>query len=55
MLRLYGVVTPVAERQVRGAIEHFYASRVAENAIVEELLEETKEVDEAPKRDKPKG
>ncbi|MET0305511.1 MAG: helix-turn-helix domain-containing protein [Solirubrobacterales bacterium] len=41
-----GAVSPAGEQQVRGAIEHFYASTVKDDPPIETLLEETKKEDE---------
>lgn len=42
-----GTVELVNERQVRGAIEHFYASLVLDDHLVQTMLEATREEDEA--------
>jgi DNA-binding transcriptional ArsR family regulator len=41
VLRKCDAVAVVEEKQVRGAVEHFYVSKVADNAAVEAMLEET--------------
>jgi Helix-turn-helix domain len=41
------VVSLVGEQQVRGAMEHFYASEVSDSAWVRNLLKRTQESDEA--------
>jgi DNA-binding transcriptional ArsR family regulator len=43
----YGLISNVGERQVRGAMEHFYRSNVSRVALVRQLLESTREADEA--------
>ncbi len=43
----YRLISKVGERQVRGAMEHFYSSNVSRVASVRELLESTREADEA--------
>lgn len=47
ILESFGALKKVRERQVRGAIEHFYASQVGENPSVVALLKATKDSDEA--------
>jgi len=42
-----GTVELVREQQVRSAVEHFYASLVAEDELVLRMLDETREEDEA--------
>lgn len=46
VLRNYCVVKLVDEQPVRGAIEHFYESKVADSPIVQAILEETRAEDE---------
>jgi DNA-binding transcriptional ArsR family regulator len=46
VLRNYGAVEPVSERQARGAIEHFYDSAIEDSPSIENLLEETREADD---------
>jgi DNA-binding transcriptional ArsR family regulator len=46
VLRLCGAVKPAGERQVRGAIEHFYETTIEDDPPIEALLEETREADE---------
>lgn len=41
----FGALKGAGEEQVRGAIEHFYTSEVADNPAVEALLEATEESD----------
>lgn len=43
----YRLISKVGERQARGAMEHFYSSNVSRIASVRELLERTREADEA--------
>jgi DNA-binding transcriptional ArsR family regulator len=45
MLLLRRGTALVRTRRVRGAVEHFYASRVADNQAVRALLEETRRPD----------
>lgn len=45
LLRL-GAAERAGERQVRGAVEHFYDSTIEEDPPIETLLEETREVDD---------
>jgi DNA-binding transcriptional ArsR family regulator len=52
VLHRLGVVQEVTQEQVRGALEHFYASAVKGNPPIQALLEETKEADEASGRRK---
>lgn len=47
ILEGFGALKKVGEGQVRGAIEHFYASQVGDNPSVIALLEATKDSDEA--------
>ena len=42
----FEALEPTGEQQVRGAIEHFYASTVEDDPPIETLLEETREADE---------
>jgi DNA-binding transcriptional ArsR family regulator len=54
----YKAIECVAERQVRGAMEHFYASQVADVAWLRGVLSRTQESDEArlwPKGKRPGG
>jgi DNA-binding transcriptional ArsR family regulator len=46
VLKRFGAVEPAGEKQVRGAIEHFYDSTIEDDPPIETLLEETREVDE---------
>jgi DNA-binding transcriptional ArsR family regulator len=46
VLRKFGVVALVNEQQVRGAIEHFYVSQVADHPSVRKMLDETEAEDE---------
>jgi DNA-binding transcriptional ArsR family regulator len=46
ILRKLGALEPAGERQVRGAIEHFYKSTIENDPPIEALLEETRELDE---------
>jgi DNA-binding transcriptional ArsR family regulator len=46
VLRRLGAVKPVREQMVRGAVEHFYASAIEDDAPIETLLEETRAADE---------
>lgn len=41
-----GAVEPAGERQIRGAIEHFYETTIKNDPPIEALLEETREADE---------
>lgn len=47
VLAKLGVIECVKEVQVRGAIEHFYVSRVGDIPWLREVLERTRESDEA--------
>jgi len=42
----FGVLKSAGEQPVRGAIEHFYVSQVADDPAIKALLESTKESDE---------
>jgi DNA-binding transcriptional ArsR family regulator len=46
VLRRCGAVEVVQETQVRGAVEHFYASKVDDNELVEAMLGKTEAEDE---------
>jgi DNA-binding transcriptional ArsR family regulator len=46
VLRRLGALKPAGERQVRGAVEHFYDSTIEGDPPIEALLDETREVDE---------
>lgn len=46
VLRICGAVEPAGERQVRGAIEHFFEVAIEDDPPIEALLEETREADE---------
>jgi hypothetical protein len=46
VLHQLGVIARVGQRQVRGAVEHFYDSTVKDNAAVQAMLEGTRELDE---------
>ncbi len=46
VLRTCGALEPAGERQVRGAVEHFYETRISNDQPIEALLEETREADE---------
>lgn len=46
-LRDHGAIELVAEKQVRGTVAHYYASRVANDDLVGKLLEATRKSDEA--------
>lgn len=46
VLRGYRVVKMVNKRPVRGAVEHFYESKVADNPLALEILKKTKARDE---------
>jgi DNA-binding transcriptional ArsR family regulator len=46
VLRQYRVVKMVDKRPVRGAIEHFYESKVADNPLALEILKKTRAKDE---------
>lgn len=46
VLRKCGAVSMVDERPVRGAVEHFFVSEVADNPAVQAMLDETKAQDE---------
>jgi DNA-binding transcriptional ArsR family regulator len=46
VLRGYRAIDLIDEQQVRGAIEHFYVSKVADNPTVLEVLKETEAEDE---------
>ena len=45
----FGAVEPAGEKQVRGAVEHFYDSTIEDDPPIETLLEETREVDDEEK------
>ena len=49
VLRQLGAVAEVAQGPVRGALEHFYSPTIEGNTPILALLEETREVDDAPK------
>jgi DNA-binding transcriptional ArsR family regulator len=49
VLRRFGAVEPTGERQVRGAVEHFYDSTIEDDPPIETLLDETRDVDEEDK------
>lgn len=46
VLRTCGALEPAGERQVRGAVEHFYETTISNDRPIEALLEETREGDE---------
>lgn len=46
VLRICGALEPAGERQVRGAIEHFYETTIEDDPPIEALLDETREADE---------
>lgn len=45
VLKKCGAVALVDERQVRGAVQHFYVSRVSDDAMVQAMLKETEAED----------
>lgn len=47
ILRKLDAVSRESERQVRGAMEHFYIPTIDDNAAIMALLDETREGDEA--------
>jgi DNA-binding transcriptional ArsR family regulator len=47
VLSRYGVISLAGQRQVRGALEHFYASEVSDVAWLRGLLSRTREADAA--------
>lgn len=46
VLESYGAIRLVDERQVRGALEHFYISLIRDNPTLRALLDETEQLDE---------
>lgn len=46
VLEEYGAIRLVDERQVRGALEHFYLSLIRDNPTLRALLDETRQLDE---------
>jgi DNA-binding transcriptional ArsR family regulator len=46
ILRRFGAIELAEEQMARGAVEHFYASKVEEDPPIETLLEETRLADE---------
>ncbi len=46
VLRQHRIVKVVDERPIRGAVEHFYESKVADNSLALEILRKTKAKDE---------
>lgn len=46
VLEKYGAIRLVDERQVRGALEHFYISLIRDNPTLRALLNETERMDE---------
>ncbi len=45
VLRRLGTLSAAGEQQVRGAVEHFYTTRIKNDPPIETLLEETKKED----------
>lgn len=52
VLHRLGAIVKVDQRQVRGAVEHFYISTVRDNAPIQALLEGTRELDETSGSDR---
>jgi len=46
ILRRFGAIELAEEKMARGAVEHFYASKIEDDAPIEALLEETRLADE---------
>ncbi len=46
VLERYGAIRLVDERQVRGALEHFYLSLIRDNPTLRALLDETEQMDQ---------
>jgi predicted transcriptional regulator len=47
ILRRFDAIELAEEKMARGAVEHFYASKIKNDAPIEALLEETRLADEA--------
>lgn len=46
ILRKFGAIELAEEQMARGAVEHFYASKIEEDPPIESLLDETRLADE---------
>lgn len=46
ILRRFGAIELAEEKMARGAVEHFYASKITDDPPIEALLEETRLADE---------